>query len=74
MPVGDSRKAHLLSTIASHFSIPSGGGSIESLHDNNALNSFLDDGNITALSANHKDNVISLSNKVRRWYLFTAKA
>lgn len=67
MPVGDSRKAHILATIGGHFSIPANDDGLASLHDSSALNNFLDDGNVTSLAASlvkGKDRLVTLSNKV----------
>lgn len=68
MPVGDSRKEYILSTIGGHFSLSSAEIEVQGLHDNSALNSFLDDGNITSLCAaiklSDKDKIVHMSNKV----------
>lgn len=68
MPVGDSRKDYILSTIGGHFTLSSAEIEVQGLQDNSNLNSFLDDGNTTSLCAaikkSDKDKVVHLSNKV----------
>ncbi|ESO93665.1 hypothetical protein LOTGIDRAFT_209197 [Lottia gigantea] len=64
---GDSRKQFLLATAANYFSLPINDNVLGSLQNSSALNSFLDDGNCSVLSAS-KDNKsgqsFQLSNKV----------
>lgn len=68
MPVGDSRKEYLLTTVGGHFSLSPDELEVQGLFDSSALNSFLDDGNITSLTASvsssDKDRKVTLSNKV----------
>lgn len=68
MPVGDSRKDYILSTLGGHYSLSSSEIEVLGLHDEKALNSFLDDGNTTSLCVNAvqngKEKIIKLSNKV----------
>ena len=68
MPVGDSRKEFLLSTVGSQFSLSPAELEVQGLHDSQALNSFLDDGNVTSLCANAQtkgdDVAVTFSNKV----------
>lgn len=68
MPVGDSRKEFIFTTIGSHLSLSPAEIEIQELHDNQSVNSFLDDGNVNALCASaktaDKDRRIRLSNKV----------
>ena len=66
--MGDSRKDYILSAIGGHYSLSSSEVEVLGLHDDAALNSFLDDGNVSSLCANvvqkGKDRTIKLSNKV----------
>lgn len=68
MPVGDSRKDYILSAIGGHYSLSAAEVEVLGLHDDSALNSFLDDGNTSSLCANitqkGNDKSIKLSNKV----------
>lgn len=68
MPVGDSRKEFLLSTVGGQFSLSSAELEVQGLHDSPALNSFLDDGNVTSLCANAQnkgnDVTVTFSNTV----------
>ncbi len=63
----DTRKTHVLTTIANYFGIEH--DSLSSLSDHRSLNSFLDDTNCPLLSATrgHK-NPIDLSNEVTSSY------
>jgi hypothetical protein len=63
----DTRKTHVLSTIANYFGIEY--DSLSSLSDHRSLNTFLDDTNCPLLSATrgHK-NPIDLSNEVYSLY------
>ena len=47
---GDSRKDFVLATTANYFAVQVTDGSIQSLLNSPALNSFLDDGNATVLA------------------------
>lgn len=47
---GDSRKDFILVTVANHFGIPIDDQAITNLFNAQALNAFLDDGNISILS------------------------
>ena len=47
---GDSRKDFILTTTANYFAVQVTDGSIQSLLNSPALNSFLDDGNATVLA------------------------
>ena len=59
----DTRKTHVLSTVANYFGIEP--KSLTSLADHRALNSFLDDTNCPLLSAARgQKNPIDLSNEV----------
>ena len=49
---GDVRKEFLLTSIANYYSLTLRDDSIRNLNGNEQLNSFLDDGNSTLLSAN----------------------
>ncbi|KAK6172722.1 hypothetical protein SNE40_016326 [Patella caerulea] len=64
---GDSRKQFVLTTAANYFTVPLNDTSLANLQNSSALNSFLDDGNVSVLSVK-KDakggQSISLSNKV----------
>jgi hypothetical protein len=63
----DTRKTHVLTTIANYFGIEH--NSISSLTDNRSLNNFLDDTNCPLLSAiRGQKNSIDLSNEVHSLY------
>ena len=49
---GDVRKQFLTATIANYYSLPLNDEAITQLNRNEKLNTFLDDGNSTLLSAN----------------------
>lgn len=58
---GDSRKDFILATASNYFGTSNEG----SLADNGALNSFLDDGNVSVLAAKlDNSKKVILSNKV----------
>lgn len=48
----DARKSYILNTTANYYGLDAGSESVSSLADAAELNSFLDDGNVTLLSAN----------------------
>ena len=61
----DTRKSHVLTTIANYFGVEQ--NLFSSLADHRALNSFLDDTNCPLLSAARGNkNSIDLSNEVRQ--------
>ena len=63
----DTRKTHVLTTIANYFGIEH--NSISSLTDHRSLNNFLDDTNCPLLSATRgQKNSIDLSNEVYSLY------
>lgn len=68
MPVGDSRKDYIFTTIGGHFSLSPAEIELQGLLDSSAVNSFLDDGNVTSFSAtiksNDADRKVHLSTKV----------
>lgn len=68
MPAGDSRKDYLFNSIGGYFSLSPAEIELQGLHDNSALDSFLDDGNTTSFSAtikaDDKDRKVHLSTKV----------
>jgi hypothetical protein len=68
MPAGDSRKEYLLSTTGNNFGISTSDSILASQHDASAVNSFLDDGNISILAARLEgkpdSRSIKFSNKV----------
>ena len=72
MPSADERKDFLLNSCASFFGLSSEDGAISQLFNARELNTFLDDGNCSVLSArlnslgnNHQ---VHLKNKVIRLY------
>jgi hypothetical protein len=63
----DTRKSHVLITIANYFGIEH--NSLSSLSDHRSLNSFLDDANCPLLSATRgQKHSIDLSNEVLTFY------
>jgi len=63
----DTRKTHILTTIANYFGIEH--NSISSLTDHRSLNNFLDDTNCPLLSATRgQKNAIDLLNEVYSIY------
>ena len=65
---GDSRKDFILATTANYFAVQVTDGSIQSLQNSPALNSFLDDGNATVLAGRFdmkgRSKGFNFSNKV----------
>ncbi|XP_074649972.1 cytoplasmic dynein 2 heavy chain 1-like [Tubulanus polymorphus] len=68
MPSGDSRKDFILTTAGNYLTLPVSDSRISSLHNDVALNSFLDDGNIavlaTTLHQRGDSNKVTFSNKI----------